>query len=112
MGCTLPAIPERERANMNPRDRKLRLQKTTVRNLLPGNANRARGGYIILQTKDPSIEACRVSDAANHCLDTYVDCAEPTRLPTNCYDTEVYTCAGSCMGCDTMTECPETAEGC
>ena len=39
---------------MNPRDRRLRLRKSTVRHLEPGNAAAVRGGTVQLETKKTS----------------------------------------------------------
>lgn len=77
---------------MNPRDRRLRLRKSTVVNLNPNLASGARGGKTILE---PSGYACSYDD----------------QLSCFCSNT-CHTCNNTCAGCPGGTQfscntCPE-----
>ena len=76
---------------MNPRDRRLRLRKSTVRNLNPGSASAARGGTVHFDTKNPTENT--------NCVNTYgqVTCLSGA----NCPASEGFTCelAWTCNAC-------------
>jgi hypothetical protein len=100
---------------MNPRDRRLRLRRTTVRDLIPQDATLARGGNnvsippqcVVFDTKDPSQNPCLPYPTWNCHQSTLVhtECAA-TACITECLDTFAYSCADSCWDCDSMFQCP------
>lgn len=101
---------------MNPRDRRLRLHKNTVRNLSAPDAGRAQGGTggtVDLDTKDPSMRAdCTVYCGGNSgelsCKSCNVSCGGTCDLACQ-YETyidpcETFTCPRQTL-CDTFCLC-------
>ena len=98
----------------NPRERKLRLRKVTVRNISPMDARGARGGInptiapycVVLDTKDPSQNPC-IPPPTTDCNETtfaHTEC-DATECLTECMDTYAYSCGDSCWDCDSMMKC-------
>jgi hypothetical protein len=84
---------------MNPRDRKLRLRKTTVRNLTQSRASQARGGVL---------EKWLAPIDSDGFFCTEADC--PTYVPSFCATCDPFACASelvpTCLSC----HCTETCE--
>jgi len=84
---------------MNPRDRKLRLRKSTLRDLSPAQSPQVRGGRD-LQTASAGVILC--SD--------YFDCGPQTTDPQTAQFTNCVKCQpsvhGTCAACPTLIACP------
>ena len=99
---------------MNPRDRRLRLRKSTVRNLNPGNASAVKGGTIQLETKKTSENMQCGTMQGPGCVTNYLcDPSEGFTCPLlwTCDDCPggtgetCGTCDQTCFTCDQAT-CP------
>ena len=95
---------------MNPRNKKLRLQRTTIRNLTASTAEQVVGGSIHISTKDESEMkmcdptgqvGCSVS-CFESCLHTACGGCYPETEET-CFQTCDYTCMEPC---DSYNVCP------
>lgn len=76
---------------MNPHDRKLRLRRSTVRNLTPSEVALVRGAdSVVFDTKNGSenVTACQTNACTEGC-ETAFTCQETTCAVSNC---DPYTC--------------------
>lgn len=97
---------------MNPRERRLRLHKSTVRDLTPRHASQARGGAIVFGTKTDT-EQTNCTEPTGGCTATCntackTDCnGGYTCLTCGEYSCDATcTCAGTCQGsCETVCTC-------
>ena len=84
---------------MNPRDRRLRLSRTTVRDLMPTAARQARGGTMHLDTKNTQGH-CNTgySNSPEYCHNTIgVDTCDATYCLNDCEDTAYFSCIETCF---------------
>jgi len=89
---------------MNPRDRRLRLRRSTIRDLTPSKAAHVQGGAKYLATKTQSEEAC--PEPTGGCTATcgtacHTDCGGGGFTCITCGEyscDDTCTCAGSCQG--------------
>jgi hypothetical protein len=87
---------------MNPGNRKLRLKKSTVRNLNPEDSSRARGGLVKPVPKDTGGGGSGGFFCTLGCTGTCTcDDACATRAFTNCeYCNTLNSCITVCMSCN------------
>ena len=84
---------------MNPTDRKLRLRRTVVRDLMPALAGQVVAGSMHLNTKNTQ-GLCNTgySNSPEYCHNTWGnDTCEATYCLNNCEDTEYYSCNETCF---------------
>jgi len=96
---------------MNPRERKLRLRKSTVRDLNPEVASRAFGGTVELDTKSMwlicTLFRCTDSDMEAVCPRPApgTEGCQETRAFSNCLACQSYAPTCQNQGCDTNYPC-------
>lgn len=89
---------------MNPRDRRLRLRKNTVRNLNPHSAAVVRGGTVHLDTKNPSENMACGTLKGPGCI-SYGCTTDQTGFTCVYYETCVTCNATECGTCDAANTC-------
>jgi hypothetical protein len=97
---------------VNPRDRKLRLRKTTIRNLDAAVASRANGGAVDFNDMSAvwtcTCFFCPQSQEVEACgggtVGSVGDCPE-TRAFTNCFECQSYVATCPNKGCNTEYPC-------